>query len=150
ERAAPVDRRAATAEVAESYRRHVVGEREGALQHRVRERVIRRIVRLESLPNGRAAVAGDGAHGADTASVDRHPRSSRRPRAQIAEVREARPDSLDRRDELVANRHSRHREPPSFGKHFPPGTAPGVKSLDTFRPPRLLRRTGGKLGTWPS
>ena len=61
-----------------------------------------------TLPLG-CAVTFDGAHGADAAALDRHPRASRRPRAQIAEVCEACPHTIDRCDELIANRHRRHR-----------------------------------------
>src|SRR5262245_22512322 len=101
EPAAPVDRRATAAEVVEPYGRHVVGERERTLQHRVRERVVRRVIRLEPLANRRPAITLDRPHGADAAALDRHPGASRRPRAQIAEVGEARPHTLDRCGDLI-------------------------------------------------
>src|SRR5262249_7085698 len=83
------------------------------------ERMGHRVVRLEPLANSRPAVAADSAHGTDTTAFDRHPRASRCPRAQITEVGETGPYSLDRRDELIADRHRRHRAPPSFRTRTP-------------------------------
>ena len=143
EGAAPVDRRATAAEVGQPDRRQVVGERERALQDRVRERVAGRIVRLEPLADGR--IAADRAHGTDAAAVDRHARTTRRPRRQIAEVGEACPHALYRRDQLVAHRYFRHRKPP-VGRG--PRCEPTVVRLARRSKPPTTTRTAHSARRW--
>src|SRR5262249_52174810 len=150
EGAAPVDRRATAAEVAEPYRRHVVGEGKGALQHRVGERMGSRIVGLETLANRLGPIAPDGAYGAAAPSLDGHPGPSGRPGAQVTEVGKARPYPFDGRVELIANPGSRHRGPPHgcwqlvTGAGSPPPvmrTAPNVdpsrRILSEGSPPKV-------------